>query len=446
MPINRLNRKNTASMSFKSFSYLIAIILFAYSSAAISGYRTFLDPRSMAMGGTGVAASTKFNASYHNPALIAFNRGEKPDKIYISTSLGIREIYNYDLEGDIQEYLDQDFVTKMDDLAGNRAAIDELESTARAYDSYMSSINLNSYRSDETAAFNLLVDTRPVTMNFYARQDTRKITTIVYEDQGLALDKVQELRETGGTRKFEDELISGVNDTLFELSEFGVTVATTDVITYNMPISWGYTAKLFEMRGSHIRTSFEEYDLTSPPTPEISRGLLEWNFDIGFSMLLTDHFIQDQFGLDGWWLEGEWIVGFVGMNLLPTDFTPLFRSRDTFKYPGTKRSIQALYQLGIAHYREDYMFTIDLDIEEREIYSFEGFTRYLSVGGEYFWRKDFHLRGGLRLNTADIHGAGQDRHLFTGGFIYNPGQFSIEGGFVLNDTEVGGSVGLGLAF
>jgi hypothetical protein len=50
----------------------------------------------MAMGGTGVAASTKFNASSHNPALIAFNRGNKPDKIHISASLGTRELHSYD--------------------------------------------------------------------------------------------------------------------------------------------------------------------------------------------------------------------------------------------------------------------------------------------------------------------------------------------------------------
>ena len=55
----------------------------------------------MAMGGTGVASSTKFNASAHNPALIAFNRGDKPDKIYISSSLGTREIYNENLNDDI---------------------------------------------------------------------------------------------------------------------------------------------------------------------------------------------------------------------------------------------------------------------------------------------------------------------------------------------------------
>lgn len=447
MQLISLMLKNNANMSFKPFSHnLIALILLAYSSVAMSGYRTFLDPRSMAMGGTGVAAATKFNASYHNPALIAFNRGEKPDKIYIATSLGIRETYNYDLEGDIQRYLDSNIVERLESSAGRLGSPAELERNAAEYESMMSSLNLNSYRSDETAAFNLLVDTRPVTMNFYARQDTRQMTTIVYEDR-LAFQALLEDERAGNSRQeFSQVLKSGVNDTLFELSEFGVTVATTDVVNYNMPISWGYTAKLFEMRGSHIRTTFEEYDLTAPPTPVVSRGLLEWNFDIGFSMLLTDAFIQDQFGLDGWWLEGEWVVAFVGMNLLPTDFSPFGTGGRSERYPGTKRSVQSLYQLGVAHYRENYMFTVDIDIEEREIYDFEGFTRFISVGAEYFWRKDFHLRGGFRLNTADIHGAGQDRHLLTGGFIYNPGHLSIESGFVINDTEVGGTVGIGLAF
>lgn len=402
----------------------------------------------MAMGGTGVAASTKFNASNHNPSLIAFNRGDKkPDKIFMSASLGLRELYDYDLEGDIQRYLDADLVTKLDDLAGNASQRDELISTAREYDALMSSLNLNSYRKDEVSTFNLLVDTEPVTMNFYVRRDIREMTTILYEDQGEVFDKVERIIDGTDFGTFNDTLISGVRDTLFEISEFGVTVATTDVVAYNMPISWGYTAKLLEIKGSDLRTSFEEYDLSSPPTPEPSRGLLEWNFDIGFSMLLTDAFLKDQFGLDGWWLEGEWIFGFVGMNLLPTDFTPYqpVRQRNN-RYAGKKTAVQALYQIGLAHYREDYMFTIDVDIEEREVYSHEGFTRFISVGAEYFLRKDFHLRGGFRVNTADIHGAGKDRTLFTGGFLYNPGQLGIEGGFVLNDLEVGGSMGFSLAF
>ncbi|WP_231878744.1 hypothetical protein, partial [Oleiphilus sp. HI0125] len=63
------------------------------SAQTIAGYRTLLDPRSMAMGGTGAAAATKFNASLHNPALIAFNRGSKPDRLYLSASMGARELY-----------------------------------------------------------------------------------------------------------------------------------------------------------------------------------------------------------------------------------------------------------------------------------------------------------------------------------------------------------------
>jgi len=178
----------------------------------------------------------------------------------------------------------------------------------------------------------------------------------------------------------------------------------------------------------------------------VSEGLLEWNLDIGFAALLTDEFLQEVFGLDGWWLEGEWVFGAVGMNLFPTDFTPYKEPRNPGQFPGQKRAIQALYQVGLAHYREDYMVTMDFDLTESEVYSFEGMTRFLTFGTEYFWRDDFHLRAGMRFNLSQTTEGGKDKALISGGFLYQAHRFSIEAAGLFNDIEKGGTLGIGLAF
>lgn len=425
-----------------------------YSSVAFSGYRTFLDPRSMAMGGTGVAASTKFNASSHNPALIAFNRGNKPDKIHISASLGTRELYNYDLEDEIRDYqqssLEQDFLDAIEIANNTPENIKFVRTTGTNLKKTLKAINLSSYREDETSAFSLLVDTDPVTINFFTRREIREIITIL-DTSGSIIDTTINFTEDPVNvdpprGNIENIIEPTVDSTYFEIKEFGATVATTNVYDYNMPISWGFTPKIIEMNGSHISKKISDYDVANPVEERISTGLLEWNFDVGFAMLLTDDFLEQELGLDGFWLEGEWVFGISGMNLFPTDFTPFGAGQGNPELPGEKRAIQALYQMGIAHYRENFMLTMDIQLSEHEVFDFEGLTRFLSIGGEYYWRDDFHIRAGLRINTVQTEGAGQDTDTLSAGFLYQPHGFSIEAAVMGNGVETGATLGLGLTF
>lgn len=426
----------------------ICLLSLFYSSTALSAYRTFLDPRSMAMGGTGVASATKFNASAHNPALIAFNRGSKPDKIHISGSLGTRELYDYDLNEDIRSYQDsdtqQDFLTAVSARDGDAAIL-----SGNKLKAHLERINLSSYRSDETSAFSLLIDTLPVTINFYTRRDIRQIISVRNKDSALIDTVIDVLTNPDSTGRITDVnklLTSSVDNTYFEIKEFGVTVATTNVYDFNMPISWGYTPKLMEMNGSHISNVINDYQVNAPPNDELSTGLLEWNIDVGFAILLTDDFLEQALGLDGMWLEGEWVFGMSGMNMFPTDFTPYKPARPNPFYVGEKRAVQPLYQIGIAHYREKFMLTADMELSEHEVFDFEGLTRFLSMGGEYYWRDDFHLRAGLRINTSQQNGAAKDKTTLSGGFLYQPHSLSIEAAVMVSDVEIGGTVGFGLTF
>jgi hypothetical protein len=401
----------------------------------------------MAMGGTGAASASKFNASYHNPALIAFNRGDKPDKIHISTSQGLREIHTGDLERKLLNFQESDLTENLLEAAASESIEELLDNVIPYYDA-LRDMNLESYRKDEMVAYNLLADTRPITLNFYLRSDYREMTTIRNHDDELFSSIISEANSgvTPNTSRIGTDISSSVDTTTFKITEFGVTVATTNVIDYNIPISWGFTPKLHQVNGSHQAKKIEGYDLNDRDGAIISRGQLEWNLDIGFAALLTDDFITDVMGLDGWWLDGEWVFGFVGMNLFPSDFTPFRQPRNPGQFPGTKRAIQANYQVGLAHYRENYMVTVDLDLTESEVYDFEGMTRFLSFGSEYYWRDDFHLRAGVRFNLSQTSEAGQDKALLSGGFLYQARQFSIEASALFNDVEKGGSVGVGLAF
>lgn len=418
---------------------LASVFVLCLCADAFAGYRTLLDPRSMAMGGTGAAAATKFNASFHNPALIAFNRGSKPDKIFVSASFGARELYSDDWEEALNNFQDSQVVKNYDDNTTVENA-ERIRSSLRE-------INLESYRKDETSVFNLLVDTDPVTINFYTRRDIREMTVIRNRDEDLiAADIIDIEQGRPRTRSFEDDMFSTVDNTYVDISEFGVTVATTNVISYNMPISWGFTPKLVEIRGSHRAQNVNTYNPNNPPDKRVSSDYLEWNVDVGFSMLMTESFLREELGISGWLLDGEWIFSFVGMNMIPTDFTPYKPNRFDREYPGAGRAVQALYQFGVAHYRQDYMVTVDIDLSENEVHDFEGLTRFLSMGGEYYLRDDFHLRGGVRVNLAQTSEGAKDKAIFTTGFMYQKRSFSIEAATMINDVEMGGTIGIGYAF
>lgn len=425
---------------------LSSLICLCYSGAAISGYKAFLDPRSMAMGGTGVASSTKFNASAHNPALIAFNRGDKPDKIYISSSLGTREIYNENLNDDILEYQDANIIGAFESAKQN-GDTDEAISQAKQLKAMLNDKHLSSYRSDEMTSFSLLVDTEPVTINAFARRSLRKMTIIRNRDSA-EIDRV--VRVLGGdsdSGEADLDLVSSVDSTSFDLSELGATVATTNVIDYNMPISWGFTPKIIEFKAAHTSKKLIDYDVNNPDESRPSESKLEWNLDVGFAMLFTDDFLKEEFGLDGWWLEGEWVFAFSGMNMFPTDVKTYAPERFNSDFPGSRPAVQALYQVGLAHYREKYMFALDIELTEDNVFrDFEGSTRFISMGGEYYWRDDFHLRAGLRVNASNTNLGAKEATTLTGGFMYQPHSFSIEAAAMVSKYEVGGTVGFGLAF
>ena len=433
--------------------YIACLLCLSYSSIALSGYKNFLDPRSMAMGGTGVAAATKFNASSHNPALIAFNRGDKPDKIYISSSLGTRELYNENLNKDILELQDSnlaDFYTDFVEAAEGGDLTRAREEAAKIIP-LLKEKEYSSYRSDEMDAFSLLVDTDPVTIDIFSRREIREMTIIINSDEDTINQAIQSVEQDDDPTISNQRLSSSVNSTYFDFREVGATVATTNVIDYNMPISWGFTPKLIQYNASHVSSPiFDEddaYDVNNPDAEVPSESNLEWNLDVGFAMLFTDDFLREEFGLDGWWLEGEWVFAFSGMNLFPTDISNFSPSRFSSNFPGDKASVQALYQVGIAHYREKYMLTMDIELTEDKVYErFEGNSRFLSFGGEYYWRDDFHLRGGLRINTSQTELGAKESTSLHAGFMYQPHGLSIEAAAMISEYEVGGSVGFGLAF
>ncbi|MFT6028491.1 MAG: hypothetical protein ACI8O8_000215 [Oleiphilaceae bacterium] len=429
---------------------LSSLICLCYSGQAVSGYKAFLDPRSMAMGGTGVAAATKFNASAHNPALIAFNRGDKPDKIYISSSLGTRELYNENLNSDILEYQDsgieEAFVAAVQEGAGSLADAKKEGARLKAI---LSDKKFSSYRSDEMTSFSLLVDTEPVTINAFARTDLREMTILLDRDSA-EIDRLLDVLsgdDPVNLGNVSNRLISSIETTYLYFTEFGATVATTNVIDYNMPISWGFTPKLIQYTASHTSKEINEYDVNEPGDPRPGESNLEWNLDVGFAMLFTDDFLREELGLDGWWLDGEWVFAFSGMNLFPTDIKTFSPARFDPDLPGSRPAIQALYQVGMAHYREKYMLTLDIELTEDNVFrDFEGSSRFISMGGEYYWRDDFHLRAGLRINASTTNLGAKESTTLTGGFMYQPHGFSIEAGAMISDVEVGGTVGFGLAF
>ncbi|WP_197479474.1 hypothetical protein, partial [Oleiphilus sp. HI0132] len=82
--------------------------------------------------------------------------------------------------------------------------------------------------------------------------------------------------------------------------------------------------------------------------------------------------LREEFGLDGWWLEGEWVFGISGMNMFPTDISTFSPPVPTDELPRGKPSVQARYKVGLATYREDYMMTLDIDLNEDEVFAFEG--------------------------------------------------------------------------
>lgn len=381
---------------------LALCLLIGEISASQAAPFGFFDPRSMAMGGAGVAAADSANAVHFNPALYAVYSQYKDDsgnsRFVVPTLAAAWSASIWELV----ELQAQDFAG---DLASAINAYNAAPATASALGVASAARSLSSAIAD-AASDALFFDLNASVVvgipsmrqggAFYVNGRAVAAGEVVYSDadQQLLQDYVDGLTfiATGGAAGtpapglFGDQgqlldatgdLSSSAQATGWLVAEAGVAIADESEL-FSRPVYWGLTPKIQGI------SAIDEVENAALGTVKVERDAtyrLRMNLDAG---LATD-------------LSPSWRVGVVAKNVLPTTLTTRF---------GTEVELAPQLRAGIAYRTARALFAADLDLIPNDSLAGEPDSQQLSLGAEFTPLSTLRARAGYMHNLAAISAPG----------------------------------------
>jgi len=378
--------------------HLVFVILFSVYPLAVSAvpFGTY-DPRSVAMGGAGVASGNSANAVFFNPSLLAQytsrkHRARNSHYVFPVASLSVSKITE-----DIVDLADNNPEQALSDSIASYNA-DPTQTTAEGV--LAASRNLQNDLepiANETAFFDGIVgmvigigDRREggafVISRRFVGDGIGKLTAA---DRQLLTDYIEGLDfvvSAGASGAPHPELFDANGNLLDQTGNLTSTATGRGLLLTEMGIAMSWNVELFRNK---VDIGF---------TPKFVQGTAyEYNSALGNSQLGTSERKENdnwQFTLDmgvSKSLNKKLKLGLAVKNLVPLEFSTK---------SGGRIDIQPQLRAGAAYRSMDWGYwALDMDVLENKSIGGGDNTQYLSLGGEWLV-KAWALRAGYKLNLV----------------------------------------------
>lgn len=384
---------------------------------------TAFDPRSLAMGGTGVASGTSGNASFYNPALLG--APFKDDHFSLELPVVQAEYYDPDnLVKAAKDFRNADYVNAFSNAvatynsspttANGTAVVD----SARNLISGLNSISDKALQLDGNVAFVVAKPGRRLGMSLYfnAWVVGGGVGHFSSNDRNLINNVISDV--TSGNTQVVDPtnlLTSTVEARLALIGELGVSMAR-QIRIYGQSLSVGITPKYVRVQTYDYLFKGQQLDNAKISLGQGRRIDSNLNLDIGFAKEFSH----------------GWRTGFTVKNLVPQTYTTALNNT-------LKVSPQA--RVGVAHHNSWSTVSADLDLTENDPVGFDSKTRYLGIGAEFNAWSFAQLRLGYRYNMA-----ASKTSIFTGGIGLSPFGVHMDLAVAGNAHEVAAALQTGYRF
>ncbi len=386
------------------------------------------DPRTMAMGGTGVSSGDTGNAALINPALLASNRDEDDFSLLIIAGGGAQD--------------EDELITELQDLQDDDL-IEEFELAVDNYQINPTSANATNVQNTGNELVESLVDLggRPLGVGVDAgivlgvpmfdfgfsvfgttRVQGVGVLNIAQADVTAIQDRITAVTSTPPLPITDPTFVSSGEFVGAIVTEVGVALAK-EVVISDFDFAVGVAPKLVSVETFHTGSQLEdaEFELDENTADDSSV-----NLDIGV--------IKD-FGMG---LR----VGLVGRNLIEEEY----ETSPNAGFTPLELTIESQWQLGASWTTDLYIITADVDLVETDSAGlFDGEAQFLSFGGEFDLLDLAQIRAGYRTNLSE-----SDQTLLTVGFgvTFFGTQLDIAAYTNSDDMnqEVGGALNLGVSF
>ncbi len=380
---------------------LLATILALSSTQALANAFTSLDPRSMSLGGAGVAATRPYNAPAFNPARLAGNpqiEGRRDDRAFSRAFGGIRLI---DRDG----FLDSlDRFQENDNQSRLKQSLDQLE--ARISDQSVT-------RQDLRAVFR----TADELLDDYQSLSDKPLRLAASAGFNLGAPgerfgfgaSIRQNAVVGMELRISQEDISQVRQVI-DFIEVLMDIIDEEVIPpdLELPDVGDDLTSDFALRGAMVREVGLSVGARIPQQPRTYLGVnlkslqidtLDWETDV--ERARTENFeLDDQRLIHAdvnvdlgvvHELDDGWSAGMMVRNLIPRDYRTVL---------GNQVPLRPTFRGGLAWQNPRWTVAVDMDLNETVAIGFDPAKQYLAMGVEHRPLRWLSLRGGYRYERV----------------------------------------------
>lgn len=401
---------------------LMAAVLIGFAARAAALPFSAFDPRSLAMGGTGVASATAGNASFYNPALLS--AAFQDDHFAVELPIAKAEYYDpHDLRTAAQDFNNADYVNQLSaainqyQVNPNASTGSQVVQSANNLINGLNSISGKEMQLDLDAALVVARPSHYLGLSLYINAWVLGggVGHFAPQDQDLLKAIINSASQTLPVTDPKTLLKSSVNARLAGIAEVGVSVSR-QVNLFGQTIALGITPKF-------VRVQTYDYLFTGANLDN-ARISLGDNRKIN-SNLNLDLGIAKEFG-------DEWRAGFTVKNLFSHTYRTVL---------GNALNVGPQVRVGAVHHNSWSTVAADLDLTQNDPAGFDAKTRFLGLGAEFDAWHYAQLRVGYRLNIAATRTS-----IFTGGIGISPFGVHLDLAIAGNANEIAAAAQTGFRF
>lgn len=423
----------------KKWPIILLICITYHSGVQALPFGTF-DPRSLAMGGTGVSSGTSANAGYYNPALLAASRNDADFSLELPV-VGARIADPEDLEGALDTYQANNYegtlTTTIDNFNAtpNTTTANAAAGALTNLDGGIQTLTNKPIILEANLGLTIGVPSRSVGVSIisnarvlagaelnYTTADSNLINAYATEFTWVGAGN---LPNTGDTNLYDgsgdlldltSRLTSTINVRGALIHETGISLGTMFELG-SFPVALGITPKTVDV------TTFDYALGMQNATFDTNKGKVKYsnsNVDIG---AVT-------------YLGGGFKLGVVGKNLVKKSYTTAL---------GNEIVVKPQARAGISHHSHWFTIAVDADLTQNEPLGLDEKTQYIGAGIEVNLLDTLQVRAGIKQNRLATT-TSKDKNVSSIGLGFSPFGIHIDAAYAESDVEKAASLQLGFHF
>lgn len=374
-------------MKASNIARCISLVLFATSFASANAATSYMEARSDAMGGTGVASSHYGTAALSNPALLT-HFGPTDDFSLVLPSVGAQVS---DPNNTVDKADDvKDLWNRFDAAVGSQTGVSE---SAAALKSKLK--DLKNTHADGQAGASVIATVPNDTLPFAVvvkSWGTVSVDGKVTDHDLQYLDNVAD-GTLPASSVDTDSLTSKAHGRAAVITDVGVAMAH-QFETAGRSWSLGITPKYQRIDLFNYNVSVQDFDKNDINSSDYHNTKTGFNADLGMATNLSDN----------------WTLGLAVQNIIP-------RSVDTKAINGEKETFKVRPQAtaGAAWHNSVITTALDVDLTEASGFTSDNKRQFASLGAELNAWSWMQVRAGYRQNIISNDGSA-----FTAGLGFSP--------------------------